>query len=420
MPPAQKDPSGDNEADSPTSSAVARQTPQVMAVASANARAALRRTQLTRKRAAAVAESLLTGDAAVATKYRSKNLIIVYYDSYVQSFFEEVVKFVSASRNLMRKAKMAAKVAQIKRMAELEMPDDDDDDDDESGSDEGLGMGFGNGTATLVPPQLSLSALRSDGLIVASDGTNGGEKLNGTGEGKGPDSTVTYAKPQDSGTHEITSAATNPTQTLSYVRADGNSTGVANGEELSTPRTPFRAWSPYGGGGGADPQQPPDVFDELDKGLEFVQSMCEHAAHQFLRDGDCADEIVKIQARLTDTKVSADAELARRLADDADGRLKKLVAEGPAKGGRAPSYRPQSGMRRDAGAAARLKTSFAGGMTNRANGVNGVAGVHPVAVGGGLLEVDEGVGADVQVEKEPLKFQYRSTRTMGPGATTSP
>ncbi len=53
-------------------------------------------------------------------------MIIVYYDSYVETFFEELIKFVSGSRNFMRKAKMAAKVAQIKRMAERELTDGGD------------------------------------------------------------------------------------------------------------------------------------------------------------------------------------------------------------------------------------------------------------------------------------------------------
>lgn len=39
----------------------------------------------------------------------------VYYDSYMQSFFEELAKFMSASRNLMREAKMVVKIAYMKR-----------------------------------------------------------------------------------------------------------------------------------------------------------------------------------------------------------------------------------------------------------------------------------------------------------------
>ena len=46
-------------------------------------------------------------------------MIIVYYDSAVQTAFEDLVKFVSGSRNSMRKGKMAAKMAEMKRAAEL-------------------------------------------------------------------------------------------------------------------------------------------------------------------------------------------------------------------------------------------------------------------------------------------------------------
>lgn len=416
--PAQNEPSSSNlEANSPTSSAVERQTPQVVAFASANARANLRRSQLNRKRAAA-AESVLTGDGAVATKYRNRNLVIVYYDSYVQSFFEEVVKFVSASRNLMRKAKMAAKVAQIKRMAELEMPDDDD---DEPGSDDALGIGLGSGTASFAPPQLSPSTLHPDEPLGGTVGTEG-EKGGGTaGEKNGVYKPIAATNPERAGTAGMLAAISS--NRLSYLRADGNGTGIAHDKDLSpsSPKlsTPFRSslgwsssFSTYGAG--SDPRRPPDVFDELDKGLEAVQSMCEHAAHQFLRDGDCADEIVKIKERLTGTKASADKELERRLADDPNGSLKKLLADGPT---RSRTYRPQS-MRRDAslaGAAARLKTNFAGAGA----GPDSKTGV--IGAGGGAnamtLEVDEGNG-DVDMNTETPRFQFRSTRAMGPRAAT--
>ncbi|ODA76706.1 hypothetical protein RJ55_07977 [Drechmeria coniospora] len=76
--------------------------------------------------------SVVSAEGAPATS-RMRSMIIVYYDSYVQGFFDELVRFISSSRNLMRRTRMAAKVAQIKRMAELEMPDDQasgDEDDD--------------------------------------------------------------------------------------------------------------------------------------------------------------------------------------------------------------------------------------------------------------------------------------------------
>jgi len=67
-------------------------------------------------------------------------MIIVYYDSAVQTAFEELVKFVSASRNAMRKGKMAAKMAEMRRAAELEVEADEEEDDDEDGEGEGEGL----------------------------------------------------------------------------------------------------------------------------------------------------------------------------------------------------------------------------------------------------------------------------------------
>jgi hypothetical protein len=54
-------------------------------------------------------DSVISTEGATP-KYRTRSMIVVYYDSYVQVFFEDLIVFVSASRNMMRKAKMAAKV----------------------------------------------------------------------------------------------------------------------------------------------------------------------------------------------------------------------------------------------------------------------------------------------------------------------
>lgn len=307
-----------NRNTSPTSSERAKD--QVMAVASANARATLRRTQLSKKRVA-VAESMLTGDGAAPNKYRSKSLVIVYYDSYVQSFFEELVKFVSASRNLMRKAKMAAKVAQIKRMAELEMPDDESEEDEE--------MEF---TAKFIPQQRSPPTLQPDGPVELNR-----ENVNGGDENKSPqlavDTTLENRSPNG-----ILTTSFNANRLSSYTRSNGNNIATPP-PRITSPIRPSMALSSSFGA----PQQP-DIYDELDKALESVQSMCEHAAHQFLRDGDCADDITKIQDKLTETKNNADKEMQKMLENDMDGILRKKLAEGPV---RNRTYRPQS-MRRDA------------------------------------------------------------------------
>ncbi|PMB71180.1 hypothetical protein BM221_003647 [Beauveria bassiana] len=52
----------------------------------------------------------------------------VYFDGNMQKFFEELVHFIAVSRNMMRKAKMAARIAQIKKMAEVQVGDDTGDD----------------------------------------------------------------------------------------------------------------------------------------------------------------------------------------------------------------------------------------------------------------------------------------------------
>jgi hypothetical protein len=87
------------------------------AAAAAHSRAAAQAKKNKRRSASIISAEGIT------TAYRTRSMIIVYYDSYVQGFFDDLVRFVASSRNLMRKAKMAAKVAHIKRLAE--MPDDE-------------------------------------------------------------------------------------------------------------------------------------------------------------------------------------------------------------------------------------------------------------------------------------------------------
>ncbi|KAL6861130.1 hypothetical protein J3F83DRAFT_747513 [Trichoderma novae-zelandiae] len=151
--------------------------------------------------------------------YRTRSMIIVYYDSYVQGFFDDLVRFISSSRNLMRKAKMAAKVAQIKKLAEMDVPDDENADGDDK-------------AAEALPSLRYISSRRY-----------------------GP-TAIRLGHPS-----------------------------LAN--------------------------QAPDVFDELDKALEFVQSTCEHGAHQFLRDARCNDEVSKIQQRIGEVLDMAKKEMER-------------------------------------------------------------------------------------------------------------
>ncbi|KAK6827699.1 hypothetical protein PG990_009347 [Apiospora arundinis] len=271
--------------ESQTPSVRQRQRNDVVATAQRRVRATLRKRQKT--------DSMVSAEGAVP-KYRSRSMILVYYDSYVQSFFEELVKFVSASRNMMRKAKMAAKVAQIKRLAELEMHEDDD---------RRQGEAFKPGDTTLIA---------ADPFLASKQPNKGG--------------------PEEIQLHTV------GTQELGLAPRMG---GAGVPYSWMANRRPGAASSPYSRSGmGLFNQDGPDVYDDLDKGLEFVQSMCERAAHQFLRDGECGDEIEKIQQRLGQTKEIADKETERVQKEYPNG----LAPQEPPK---IRSYRPMS-MRRGA------------------------------------------------------------------------
>ena len=265
-----------------TSSTIQRQTKEAITAAQRRARAVVRKRQKT--------DSVISMEDGTI-KYRSRIMIIVYYDSYVQSFFEELVKFVSASRNLMRKAKMAAKVAEIKRLAELEMPDDEDEDDGD-----GLRPG--------------------DGMIAADPRFTRQNQ-------DGPDS----IRPRFPPTRQAGLVPRNLPPSMLQRR-------------MSRPGMPGA--SAFGAGLSMFSERG-DIYDDLDKGLDYVQGMCERAAHQFLRDGDCADEVEKIKDRLCKTKELADKEMERIAQDDPDALNECEPTP------RTRSYRPTS-MRRDIGA----------------------------------------------------------------------
>lgn len=329
-------PSSPSESHSP--SAIAKQTKQVQAAGQARARATLRKRQRT--------DSVLSANGATP-KYRTRSMIIVYYDSYVQTFFEDLVKFVSASRNMMRKAKMAAKVAQIKRLAELEMPDDDDDDDSNKDAKDGS-LAASNGAIEIAPAK---NGDAEDSALPALQYVSTRRMMGG------------------GGTAAMLAASRAAMGRSAYSRA-----GVRGGRGTAALGPDGK---PLGG----------DIYDELDKGLEYVQSMCEHAAHQFLRDGDCGEEVSNIQGRLRETKELADKEMQRVKKENPEALGKEEEPRGR-------SYRPQS-MRRDNLNSLKAATSYESGL-------------------GAKLEVDEvELAVDDSDSPPPPKLMYRSTRMMG-------
>ena len=124
-------------------------------------------------------------------RYRTRSMVIVYYDSAIQEAFETLVRNIASARNKLRKGK---KTASFKaRMASLGMKD--------------TSLGTTN-ELTLLNPKLVRTRL---------------ERTNRGADGQPPD----------------------------YIPA----------------------------------------FDDTDRDLEVAQSLCEVAAHQFLRDGNCIEEI---------------------------------------------------------------------------------------------------------------------------------
>ncbi|KAJ6436509.1 hypothetical protein O9K51_10992 [Purpureocillium lavendulum] len=164
------------------------------------------------------------------TTYRTRSIIIVYYDSYVQAFFDELVRFVSSNRNLIRKARMAAMVAQVRQIAEMEMADDEKNPD-----------GDDNRTSDGLPSLRYISTRR-----------------------------------------------------LPAMSASGRSEIRGLGGDV----------------------QLPDIYEKLDKTLDFVQCTCEHGAHKFLRDADCNKELNKIRARMNDVLVASRKEMQRVQRED--------------------------------------------------------------------------------------------------------
>jgi hypothetical protein len=242
-----------------------------------------------------------TSNKDAPAAYRTRNNVIVYYDNYAESFFAKLARFVWSSRNLMHKAKMAARIAQIKKLAEQDVSED------------------GNNKDALP----SLQYMSSRRL-----------------------STISISRP-----------------------------------------------------GAAD--QPHDVYDNLDKGLEFVQSQCEHGAHQFLRDGDCNDEISKVQKRLSEVLEMAKTEMER--VEREEPELAKETGEM----GKVRTRRPIS-MRRGMPVSLKEGSSI---PTKELDPAKPTAPADPMA----LIEVDPNIIEAVEgseVEMELLKLQYRSTRAM--------
>ncbi|KAF4502823.1 hypothetical protein FAGAP_932 [Fusarium agapanthi] len=219
---------------------------------------------------------------------RPRKMITVYYDSYIVSFFVGLAKFASSSQNLLRKAKLAARIAWSKKLVEQDMSEGRNNDD-------------------ALPLLRYMSSRRLSPTSISRPGAN---------------------------------------------------------------------------------NRPPDVYDKLNKRLKFVQSMCEHGAYQFLRDGDCNDEISKVRKRLTEV-----LEMAKREMERVEREEPELAKE---------RHDMIAGLEEDSPTTTKQDGKL------EATDQMGTIEVDPKYADPNIMETDEGI----YMEMEPPELQYRSTRVM--------
>lgn len=219
------------------------------------------------------------------------------------------MKFVSGSRNAMRKGKMAAKMAEMRRAAEMEVEADGE----SEGDDEGI-------------PQLSSALLRARGPAMAmamqrdsGSGPNLDLDLSGIHM---PESLMRGSMPRYTSARQSARPGGLPTDGLR---------STLNANVIKRP---------------ADGEQ--DIFEKIDKSLEWCQSHCEFAAHKFLREGDCSTEIDNIKNKLSEVRTCAGQEVEKLKAEEAAGTAKK----------QAQPHAPDTGKSRDRRPVQLRKTPF--------------------------------------------------------------
>jgi hypothetical protein len=75
--------------------------------------------------------SVTSGRASGPTRYRTRTMVVVSYDGDMQKSFELLVRGLATGRNMLRKAKMEAKMAELAAIAGSSEDEDDEDDDEE-------------------------------------------------------------------------------------------------------------------------------------------------------------------------------------------------------------------------------------------------------------------------------------------------
>lgn len=181
--------------------------------------------EIRRKRKPGSGQSHASGHA----RYRTKSMVIVYYDSAIQESFESIVRDIAGARNTLRKGKTTASFKT--RMASIGIGVDDD-------------PFAGVAKFKMMAPKLTRPSFPSTRI-------GGPEPL-------------------------------------------GNNEGMT-------------------------------CFEDTDRDLETAQNLCEVAAHQFLRDGDCRLEIEGTRKRFQDVLEVAKKQVARFTEEEEQEKAKEEV-----------------------------------------------------------------------------------------------
>lgn len=233
--------------------------------------------------------------ASQTPKYRTRSMIIVYYDSAVQEAFEELVRFVSSSRNTMRKGKMAMRMEEMRRVAELETEEEEAEDERKNES-----VDRDN-----LMAKLGQSYLRTRSMGIADDTSSPVKTSEPTPDRPlidTSDPALQSALEIDDEPEELDEIPAK----LEFVTARNRVVLPAKPDSTVIPTSISMM---RGSRRDNKNRATLDIFDELDKSLEWCQSQCEHAAHQFLRDGDCSREIRKIKQRFSEVVERAQKEV---------------------------------------------------------------------------------------------------------------
>lgn len=111
--------------------------------------------------------SILSGRVSGPSRYRSRTMVVVNYDGDIQKNFEELVRAIGTGRNMLRKAKMEAKMQELEALQESS----DEEEQNDTGSDQELTVTRPN-LRSRMSSMRAMAAMRRGGPIALSGVSN--------------------------------------------------------------------------------------------------------------------------------------------------------------------------------------------------------------------------------------------------------